>query len=191
MYDYNLGRFYSVDPIIQAPGNSQSLNPYSYIMNNPLAGTDPTGYTAECVEKEKCLDQPKRSNRSGRGFAQEVYQVYQRPNNGAEQNTGVASRKTETTKIGAPEKAHNSDRRRSHENAIIRKETGGTGRLAKPKELEMILKSIPDAAQQVTEFIEMLESGDSEWFDEVMKAYGYDSIDEFENERASILSDSR
>ncbi|MCS4309655.1 RHS repeat-associated protein [Rheinheimera pacifica] len=45
-YDYNLGRFLSVDPIIQSPGNSQSLNPYSYIMNNPLAGTDPTGYCA-------------------------------------------------------------------------------------------------------------------------------------------------
>nr|WP_269433713.1 HYD1 signature containing ADP-ribosyltransferase family protein [Rheinheimera sp. EpRS3] len=45
-YDYNLGRFLSVDPIIQSPANSQSLNPYSYIMNNPLAGTDPTGYCA-------------------------------------------------------------------------------------------------------------------------------------------------
>ncbi|MEK9912949.1 MAG: RHS repeat-associated core domain-containing protein [Flavobacteriaceae bacterium] len=47
-YDYNLGRFLSVDPFIQAPGNSQSMNPYSYIMNNPLAGTDPSGYTANC-----------------------------------------------------------------------------------------------------------------------------------------------
>ncbi len=44
VYDYNLGRFLSVDPFIQAPGNSQSINPYSYGMNNPLAGTDPTGY---------------------------------------------------------------------------------------------------------------------------------------------------
>ncbi|WNO10289.1 RHS repeat-associated core domain-containing protein [Teredinibacter sp. KSP-S5-2] len=44
VYDYNLGRFLSVDPYIQSPGNSQSINPYSYIMNNPLAGTDPTGY---------------------------------------------------------------------------------------------------------------------------------------------------
>jgi RHS repeat-associated protein len=44
VYDYNLGRFLSVDPFIQEPGNSQSMNPYSYIMNNPLAGTDPTGY---------------------------------------------------------------------------------------------------------------------------------------------------
>lgn len=45
-YDYNLGRFLSVDPIIQSPGNSQSLNPFTYIMNNPLSGTDPSGYCA-------------------------------------------------------------------------------------------------------------------------------------------------
>ncbi len=45
-YDYNLGRFLSVDPVIQFPTHSQSLNPYSYITNNPLSGTDPTGYQA-------------------------------------------------------------------------------------------------------------------------------------------------
>ncbi|MBX3692640.1 RHS repeat-associated core domain-containing protein [Dokdonella sp.] len=44
IYDYALGRFLGVDPIIQFPANSQSLNPYSYILNNPLAGTDPSGY---------------------------------------------------------------------------------------------------------------------------------------------------
>lgn len=44
IYDYNLGRFMSVDPLIQSPTSTQSVNPYSYIMNNPLAGTDPTGY---------------------------------------------------------------------------------------------------------------------------------------------------
>ncbi|TAH46478.1 MAG: hypothetical protein EYC71_03790 [Gammaproteobacteria bacterium] len=44
VYDYTLGRFLSVDPIIQFPANSQSLNPYSYIMNNPLSGRDPSGY---------------------------------------------------------------------------------------------------------------------------------------------------
>jgi hypothetical protein len=48
-YDYNLGRFYGVDPFIQFPSNSQSLNPYSYLMNNPLAGTDPTGYLSNCI----------------------------------------------------------------------------------------------------------------------------------------------
>ncbi|MCG8465445.1 MAG: hypothetical protein MI750_11410 [Xanthomonadales bacterium] len=43
-YDYNLGRFYSVDPFIQFPENSQSVNGYFYILNNTLSGTDPSGY---------------------------------------------------------------------------------------------------------------------------------------------------
>ncbi len=38
-----------MDPVIQFPLNSQSLNPYSYILNNPLSGTDPTGYRSICV----------------------------------------------------------------------------------------------------------------------------------------------
>ena len=49
VYDYGLGRFTGVDPFIQFPLNSQSLNPYSYILNNPLSGTDPTGYANEPV----------------------------------------------------------------------------------------------------------------------------------------------
>lgn len=44
IYDPLLGRFLSADPFIQDPGNSQSLNRYSYCLNNPMAFTDPTGY---------------------------------------------------------------------------------------------------------------------------------------------------
>ena len=40
------GRFMSVDPVFQAPRNSQSVNPYSYVMNNPLSLADPSGYCA-------------------------------------------------------------------------------------------------------------------------------------------------
>ena len=70
-YDYNLGRFLSVDPFIQAPGNSQSMNPYSYIMNNPLSGTDPSGYTAECesdaaVSCKKNQDEDEEDNQNKR-----------------------------------------------------------------------------------------------------------------------------
>lgn len=50
VYDYDLGRFLSVDPFVHE--GSQGLNPYSYIMNNPLSGTDPTGYSPEEVEKK-------------------------------------------------------------------------------------------------------------------------------------------
>jgi RHS repeat-associated protein len=53
VFDYALGRFFSVDPIIQFPLNSQSLNPYSYILNNPLSGTDPTGYCAADADQRR------------------------------------------------------------------------------------------------------------------------------------------
>ncbi len=44
IYDPTLGRFLQADPHIQDPYNSQSLNRYSYVLNNPLTLTDPSGY---------------------------------------------------------------------------------------------------------------------------------------------------
>jgi murein DD-endopeptidase MepM/ murein hydrolase activator NlpD len=70
VYDYNLGRFLSVDPFIQAPTNSQSANPYSYIMNNPMAGTDPTGYMASNWRTSACdLDNSCASTPVDRAFS--------------------------------------------------------------------------------------------------------------------------
>ena len=43
-YDAHLGRFLQADPFIEAPKHSQSLNRYSYLWNNPLNGTDPSGF---------------------------------------------------------------------------------------------------------------------------------------------------
>jgi RHS repeat-associated protein len=44
VYDPITGRFLSVDPDPGEPGDSQRLNPYSYVGNKPLVRTDPTGY---------------------------------------------------------------------------------------------------------------------------------------------------
>ena len=44
VYDLSIGRFISADPFIQDPDNTQSYNRYSYVFNNPLALTDPTGF---------------------------------------------------------------------------------------------------------------------------------------------------
>jgi RHS repeat-associated protein len=45
IYDPELGRFLQADPYIQAPSNTQNYNRYSYTINNPLAYTDPSGYS--------------------------------------------------------------------------------------------------------------------------------------------------
>jgi RHS repeat-associated protein len=44
VYDPQLGRFLSADPYVQFVANPQSLNRYSYVLNNPLSYTDPSGY---------------------------------------------------------------------------------------------------------------------------------------------------
>ena len=44
IYDPVLGRFMTADPYIPDLFNSQSLNRFSYVLNNPLSATDPTGY---------------------------------------------------------------------------------------------------------------------------------------------------
>ena len=46
IYDPLLGRFLSADLVVQAPGNLQSYNRYSYVFNNPLSLTDPSRFNA-------------------------------------------------------------------------------------------------------------------------------------------------
>ena len=46
IYDARIARFLQADPIIQEPFMTQSLNRYSYVWNNPLNATDPSGYEA-------------------------------------------------------------------------------------------------------------------------------------------------
>lgn len=43
-YNPHLGRFMQADPFVQAPGNLQNYNRYSYVLNNPMSYTDPSGY---------------------------------------------------------------------------------------------------------------------------------------------------
>ena len=56
VYDPELGRFLSADPLVQAPYHSQSYNRYSYVFNNPLSFTDPSGFA--CVYQSYSITDP-------------------------------------------------------------------------------------------------------------------------------------
>ena len=44
VYDPVLGRYLSADPVVQHPFSTQGLNRYTYVANNPLSYTDPSGF---------------------------------------------------------------------------------------------------------------------------------------------------
>lgn len=47
VYNPELGRFLSQDVMVQSPYSTQSYNRYTYMWNNPLSGSDPSGYAAQ------------------------------------------------------------------------------------------------------------------------------------------------
>ncbi len=51
VYDPELGRFLSADPIIQFSKNIQSYNRYAYVLNNPMSYTDPSGFSLRRLVK--------------------------------------------------------------------------------------------------------------------------------------------
>jgi RHS repeat-associated protein len=71
VYDPALGRFMSPDPFVQDTQSLQSHNRYSYVWNNPMNGTDPTGYYSDH------LDDDRRENINDSG--QVDYRIYTGP----------------------------------------------------------------------------------------------------------------
>jgi RHS repeat-associated protein len=76
-YDSSLGRFIQADTIVPQPGNPQSLNRYSYVLNNALRYTDPTGMFSEdeLLNKYKVFIGP-RQLRSTRDTPETAYWYY-------------------------------------------------------------------------------------------------------------------
>ena len=62
-YDPQLGRFLSADTIVPGPANPQAFNRYSYVFNNPLRFTDPSGHDP-CDNGGKCYGGPYRGGNS-------------------------------------------------------------------------------------------------------------------------------
>ena len=107
VYDYNMGRFMSVDPLIQSPTSTQSINPYSYIMNNPLAGTDPTGYKSEVEEVVTGSRIKRKMSVSGNSITSSSSNVTFSGNvttstNGASQSQQPQKADVQVDKIGGP-----------------------------------------------------------------------------------------
>jgi RHS repeat-associated protein len=51
LYNAYTGRFMQADSIVPGAGNPQALNRYSYVVNNPMRCTDPTGHSPADMEE--------------------------------------------------------------------------------------------------------------------------------------------
>ena len=60
-YSPKIGRFLSPDTIVPGAANPQAWNRYSYVLNNPLKYTDPTGHKWKCTgaNNDHCYDDGK------------------------------------------------------------------------------------------------------------------------------------
>jgi len=56
IYDPLAGRFMSPDPIMQAPFSTQGSNRYSYVFNDPINKTDPSGFMSLSVDGQNVYD---------------------------------------------------------------------------------------------------------------------------------------
>jgi len=60
-YNADIGRFLQADSIVPGAGNPQALNRYSYVLDNPLIHTDPTGHCVPDVNcpRDECYRNPE------------------------------------------------------------------------------------------------------------------------------------
>ncbi len=80
-YDPYIGRFISADTVVPGAGNPQALNRYSYVFNNPLKYTDPSGQCGEDTGGDTAKDD---SGCDGAGEEQQVIDIFMNPEPGQE-----------------------------------------------------------------------------------------------------------
>ena len=100
VYDQELGRFISADPIVQAPFFTNSYNRYAYVWNNPLRYTDPTGFVVNEYSLRQFLnDTGKLSNGNNVRYTKDkLAPGHHKPQNSRENNDNSAANVTRVEK---------------------------------------------------------------------------------------------
>ncbi|KYF59822.1 hypothetical protein BE04_50915 [Sorangium cellulosum] len=104
LYDPVLGRFLTPDPLIANPLSGQSLNPYSYVLNNPLAYVDPSGFQEASPEDRDASRLPAVMHIPWErlGWAAEEIAVGERPEQKAQSDSDTNSAGAEVGVIAPP-----------------------------------------------------------------------------------------
>ncbi|XYH97998.1 RHS repeat-associated core domain-containing protein [Sorangium sp. So ce1128] len=104
MYDPVIGRFLTPDPLVANPLSGQSFNPYSYVLNNPLAYVDPNGFQEAPAEDQDGSQQPAVEHIPWEktGWAPEEIAVGKRPEQAAPSDADANTTGAEVGVIAPP-----------------------------------------------------------------------------------------
>ena len=76
-YDASIGRFISPDTVVQNLYDPQSLNRYTYCVNNPLKYTDPSGRIVEFANEDACLNWINQALNNGEQISDSLWAMIQ------------------------------------------------------------------------------------------------------------------
>ena len=76
-YDASIGRFISPDTVVQNLYDPQSLNRYTYCVNNPLIYTDPSGSIVEFANEDTCLNWINQALNNGENISDSLWAMIQ------------------------------------------------------------------------------------------------------------------
>lgn len=205
IYDPKNGRFMQADPIVQAPDHSQSPNRYSYVFNNPLSYSDPTGFVttpvAPLVDLQNAWDGWGPSN-SDLAYSRDWHS-----------NTAARHMK----KLKNPPAALDKSRPGESQSAdsavgkVDQQQTGSTGLSNEylqgnvqnkgdgeavpgkltPKQLQEFMGLLDQGKQQIGAFKNALAGKKGEFYENIRRHYGFYDDEQFEETRLFLMNTSK
>ncbi len=217
IYDPRIARFLNADPVVQQVENLQNLNRYSYVLNNPLNATDPTGYflnsvlqgvmaylsgasVAESLQIAAASyaagDDVQFTYSSASGFSAGEGQMrsiesqaFDSFDLGGQGSSGVEQAKAEARVDGGSVTSGVSGVKLKR--SAIRYRGSVIGRTLESGELSKVLDSFKPAQEALTKFINKLHSQKGKAFKSIMNAYGFSTAESFNDTRVDLIQKSR
>ncbi len=118
VYEPELGRFLSADPIIEAIDNLQTYNRYSYVRNNPVTFTDPSGFQKAANDGDKGPDNSVNDGGDSKGAGESKAEA--KANNGKQGNSNPNSEADQTQK---PNNSNKSKDKADQKSFVANKKT--------------------------------------------------------------------
>ncbi len=127
VYDPTVGRFISADPNIFHPFDTQNFNRYSYVMNNPLKYTDPSGFDALADGENASDGESEAQDYAGEHYGSDGWDWAGKNETNEEKDARIAQEKADRAAKEARDKANQEVAKRNGQLKTQKAERPGIG----------------------------------------------------------------